>query len=376
MKNNEAKKPLILGSAGSMGRAVGEKLGRGALFAITAIPTLAIVFMIIFITGQALPFFENLSYLKEFFTSSNWTPSNADSPHFGALSIFYGTAMVTFVSCAIAVPLGITVAVCLSEIVSGSAARIFKPVVELLAAIPSVVYGFFAIVIFAPLLQERGGALIAAAIVVIGLPLGLLAAVCAGENFAEGRGGGMKPLLIKLAVFAALALPVLAAARAALSMEISSGTNAFNASVILAIMALPTIVSISQDALSSVGRDMREGSLALGATRAETIFKVVIPYAKSSIAVAVILGLMRVVGETMVVWMASGNSLKIPEPFYNIFEPVRTMTATIAGEMGEADQSTGSARYHALFAMSTCLLFAALAMNAAGKYAARNRLKK
>ena len=375
MKNDEAKKPLILGSAGSMGRAVAEKLGRGALFAITAIPTLAIVFMIIFITGQALPFFENLSFLKEFFTSTNWTPSDADNPHFGALSIFYGTAMVTVVSCAIAVPLGITVAVCLSEIVSGSAARIFKPVVELLAAIPSVVYGFFAIVIFAPLLQECGGALIAAAIVIMGLPLGLLTAVCAGENFAEGK-GGFKSILIKIAVFAVLAIPVLAAARAALSMEISSGTNAFNASVILAIMALPTIVSISQDALSSVGRDMREGSLALGATRTETIFKVIIPCAKSSIAVAVILGLMRVVGETMVVWMASGNSLKIPEPFYNIFEPVRTMTATIAGEMGEADQSTGSARYHALFAMSTCLLFAALAMNAAGKYAARNRLKK
>lgn len=375
MKNDEAKKPLILGSAGSMGRAVAEKLGRGALFAITAIPTLAIVFMIIFITGQALPFFEKLSFLKEFFTSTNWTPSNADNPHFGALSIFYGTAMVTVVSCAIAVPLGITVAVCLSEIVSGSAARIFKPVVELLAAIPSVVYGFFAIVVFAPLLQDCGGALIAAAIALLGLPLALLAAICVGENFA-GEKGRIKSAAIALAVFAVLTIPILAAARAALSMEISSGTNAFNASVILAIMALPTIVSISQDALSSVGRDMREGSLALGATRAETIFKVVIPCAKSGIAVAVILGLMRVVGETMVVWMASGNSLKIPEPFYNIFEPVRTMTATIAGEMGEADQSTGSARYHALFAMSTYLLFAALAMNAAGKYAARNRLKK
>jgi len=375
MKNDEAKKPLILGSAGSMGRAVAEKLGRGALFAITAIPTLAIVFMIIFITGQALPFFENLSFLKEFFTSTNWTPSNTDNPHFGALSIFYGTAMVTVVSCAIAVPLGITVAVCLSEIVSGSAARIFKPVVELLAAIPSVVYGFFAIVVFAPLLQDCGGALIAAAIALLGLPLALLAAICVGENFA-GEKGRIKSAAIALAVFAVLTIPILTAARAALSMEISSGTNAFNASVILAIMALPTIVSISQDALSSVGRDMREGSLALGATRAETIFKAEIQCAKSGIAVAVILGLMRVVGETMVVWMASGNSLKIPEPFYNIFEPVRTMTATIAGEMGEADQSTGSARYHALFAMSTCLLFAALAMNAAGKYAARNRLKK
>ena len=146
-------------------------------------------------------------------------------------------------------------------------------------------------------------------------------------------------------------------------VEISSGTNAFNASVILAIMALPTIVSISQDALSAVGRDMREGSLALGATRFETIFKVILPCAKSGIAVAVILGFMRVIGETMVVWMASGNSLKIPEPFYNFFEPVRTLTATIAGEMGEADQTTGSARYHVLFAMSLCLLVSGMALN-------------
>ena len=133
-------------------------------------------------------------------------------------------------------------------------------------------------------------------------------------------------------------------------------------------MALPTIVSISQDALSAVGRDMREGSFALGATRAETIFKVVLPCAKSGIAVAVILGLMRVVGETMVVWMASGNALKIPEPFYNFLEPVRTVTATIAGEMGEADQSTGSARYHVLFALSFCLLMASLIFNAAGQW--------
>lgn len=128
-------------------------------------------------------------------------------------------------------------------------------------------------------------------------------------------------------------------------------------------MALPTIVSISQDALSAVGRDMREGSLALGATRFETIFKVILPCAKSGIAVAVILGFMRVIGETMVVWMASGNSLKIPEPFYNFFEPVRTLTATIAGEMGEADQTTGSARYHVLFAMSLCLLVSGMALN-------------
>lgn len=120
------------------------------------------------------------------------------------------------------------------------------------------------------------------------------------------------PLAIAIVLFAGA---VCMAAKSALGIEVSSGTNALNASIVLAIMALPTIISISQDALAAVGRDMREGSLALGATRFETIFKVVLPCAKSGIAVAVILGLMRVVGETMVVWMASGNALKSPSPF-------------------------------------------------------------
>lgn len=368
-KNNS----LILGKSGNLKRALCDKLGRFVLFSITAIPTLAIVFMIFFIVGEALPFFKSLTDVKEFFTSTNWGPSAAN-PHFGALSIFYGTAMVTVVSCAIAVPLGILVALCLSEIVSGKAAGFFKIIVELLAAIPSVVYGFFAIVVFAPFLQDHGGFLVAAITAFFGIIASFLGGVLCKTIFGERR--KIFANIISFAVFGLILILSLYVADRALSMQISSGTNAFNASVILAIMALPTIVSISQDSLSSVGRDMREGSLALGATKTETIFKVIIPCAKSGIAAAVILGLMRVIGETMVVWMASGNSLKIPEPFYNIFEPVRTMTATIAGEMGEADQSTGSARYHVLFAMSVCLLFSALIMNMAGSYVGKSRLKK
>ena len=368
-KNNS----LILGKSGNLKRALCDKFGRFVLFSITAIPTLAIVFMIFFIVGEALPFFKSLAAVKEFFTSTNWGPSAAN-PHFGALSIFYGTAMVTVVSCAIAVPLGILVALCLSEIVSGKAAGFFKIIVELLAAIPSVVYGFFAIVVFAPFLQDHGGFLVAAITAFFGIIASFLGGVLCKTIFGERQ--KLFANIISFAVFGLILTLSLYVADRALSMQISSGTNAFNASVILAIMALPTIVSISQDSLSSVGRDMREGSLALGATKTETIFKVIIPCAKSGIAAAVILGLMRVIGETMVVWMASGNSLKIPEPFYNIFEPVRTMTATIAGEMGEADQSTGSARYHVLFAMSVCLLFSALIMNMAGSYVGKSRLKR
>lgn len=367
-KMSPKKNSLILDRRNSALKAFLDKFGRSLLFCITAIPTIAVVFIIFFITVEALPFFSDLGRTCEFFTSTDWSPSQAD-PHFGALAIFFGTAMVTIGSCAVAIPLGITTAICLNEIVNANVSKIFKPIVELLAAIPSVAYGFFAIVVFAPVLQNHGGALIAAAIAVIGIPMAIIAAFPVGELLHEkifrGKGPKFVPLAMAISLFAGA---VCIAAKSALGIEVSSGTNALNASIVLAIMALPTIISISQDALAAVGRDMREGSLALGATRFETIFKVVLPCAKSGIAVAVILGLMRVVGETMVVWMASGNALKIPEPFYNFLEPVRTLTATIAGEMGEADQSTGSQRYHVLFAMSLCLLVGGLLMNACSQW--------
>jgi len=140
------------------------------------------------------------------------------------------------------------------------------------------------------------------------------------------------------------------------AIEIITGTNALNVSIILSFMALPTIVSVAEDALQSVGRELREGSYALGATRAETLLKTVLPAASSGILAAVILGIMRALGETMVVWMASGNSSHIPDPWYNYLDAVRTLTATIAGDMGEADQVTGSERYHVLFAMGLLLL--------------------
>ena len=133
-------------------------------------------------------------------------------------------------------------------------------------------------------------------------------------------------------------------------------------------MALPTVVSVSEDALQAVGRDLRMASYALGATRAETLLRVIIPAAVSGIAAAVILGIMRAIGETMVVWMASGNAAQIPQPWFNFLEPIRTLTATIAGDMGEADQVTGSARYHVLFAMALCLLVFSFLCNVASEW--------
>lgn len=360
------KGALIMGRHSCAAKMLLGKLGRGLLLCITAVPTAAVVFILFFIFREALPFFENFANVREFFTSTNWAPSREGDPHFGSLSILYGTLMVTVGSCAVAVPLGIVAAIALSEIVSARLARIFRPVVELFAAIPSVAYGFFAMAVFAPLLQSRGGIMIAVLIALVGLPVALVGGIPVAEAVSSrlfSKASGGVNVAMRMAVSGIFCGAVLYAAYAVSGVEISSGTNAFNASVILAIMALPTIVSISQDALSSVGRDMREGSLALGATRFETVFKVILPCAKSGIAVAVILGFMRVIGETMVVWMASGNSLKIPEPFYNFFEPVRTLTATIAGEMGEADQTTGSARYHVLFAMCLCLLLSGMGLN-------------
>jgi phosphate transport system permease protein len=141
-------------------------------------------------------------------------------------------------------------------------------------------------------------------------------------------------------------------------------------------MALPTIVSVAEDSLQAVGRDLREGSYALGATRAETLVKVVIPAARSGIVAAILLGVMRALGETMVVWMASGNAAQVPEPWYNIFEPLRTLTATIAGDMGEADHVTGSARYHVLFAMALLLLVFSFVSNLVSEWFVMRSKKK
>ena len=159
-------------------------------------------------------------------------------------------------------------------------------------------------------------------------------------------------------------------------LQIVTGTNALNVSIILGIMALPTVVSVSEDALQAVGRELREGSYALGATRAETLVRVVIPAAASGICAAVILGVMRAIGETMVVWMASGNAAQIPEPWYNFLASVRTLTATIAGDMGEADQSLGSSRYHVLFAMALCLLAVSFVLNMLSEWAVHRSRKK
>ena len=279
----------------------------------------------------------------------------------------------------VCVPLGVAAAVSLSDVMPFKVRQMVKPVIEILAAIPSVVYGFFALVIFAPLLQNHGGNFLAVAIWVVGLPTLTILAFMLSDMIHTKFKLGRSLYFTVLALFEIVIIGILYYISAKASgIAISSGTNALNVSVILGIMALPTVVSVSEDALQAVGRELREGSYALGATRAETLLKVVIPAASSGIIAAVILGTMRALGETMVVWMASGNAAQIPEPWYNFFEPIRTLTATIAGDMGEADQSTGSARFHVLFAMGLCLLVFSFISNLVSEWIvvrARKKLK-
>jgi phosphate transport system permease protein len=351
-------------------------MGQSLLLAITSSSAIAVLFIFYFIFRDALPFFR-LEGLTEFLGSTRWYPSSSPA-EFGALAIFFGSLLVTLGAIAVAMPLGVSAAVCLSDILPFNLRQAVKPVIEILAAIPSVAYGFFALVVFAPLLQASGGRILAGCVWAVGVPVLGLAVAVAGDLLA-GRAEAHRAA-VRITAYVVLGagalLLLLAASRALAGLEITSGTNALNVAVILGIMALPTVVSVSEDALQAAGRELREGSYALGATRAETITRVVIPAAASGIAAAVILGIMRVIGETMVVWMASGNAAQIPSPWYDLLEPIRTLTATIAGDMGEADHVTGSARYHVLFAMALSLLVISFACNLASEWIVQRQRKR
>ena len=310
---------MILSSGEQMRRKIFSATGRFALFAITSVAALAVFAIIVFIARDALPFFGQAG-ARAFFFSTEWYPAHQPA-QFGAAAIFAGSFLVTAAAIVLAVPVGIFAALCMSDILPFGLRQVLKPVIEMLAAVPSVVYGFFALTVVAPLMQDAG-------------------------HWLPGN------------------------------FEIASGVNALTASIILGVMALPTIMSVSEDSLQAAGRELREGSYALGATRAETLFKVVLPASVSGIFSAVLLGMMRVLGETMVVWMASGNAAQIPKPWFNLLMPVRTLTATIAGDMGEADQMTGSAHYHVLFAMGLCLLLFSFASNLAGEWIVTRQRKR
>ncbi len=351
--------------------------GQLLLLLITSTSAVAVLLIVVFIVKDAVVFFKMCGF-KEFLTSTRWYPTG-EPAEFGTLAIIVGSGLVTLGSAAFAVPLGVVAAMCLSDLLPFSVRQIVKPVIEVLASIPSVAYGFFALVILAPMMQEQGGRLLAIATWAAGAPAALLFSLLMAEVLLRPCSESQRrrfrwPTVLVLGV-AALIL-VYFAAGAAGRLQIPSGANALNVSIILGVMVLPTVVSVSEDALQAVGRELREAGYACGATRAEMMFRIVLPAASSGICAAVILGIMRAVGETMVVWMASGNAAQIPKPWFNLLEPVRTLTATIAGDMGEADHVTGSARYHVLFAMAACLLTVSFICNLASEYVMRRQRRK
>ncbi len=368
----EAKPSLLFSKNENLLKNLAAKAGEYLLFLVASLSVFAVLFIFYFIIRDAVLFIHDHGF-STVFSSSSWYPTG-HPPAYGALSIFYGSLMVTIGACIVAIPLGVSAAVALSDILPFSWRQVFKPIIELLASIPSVAYGFFALVVFAPILQNHGGGLLEIGVWFIGLPLSAILAVILGISASSKIGCQKQEYLFSGAIFVCLVIILYFFGSYVGNITISSGTNAFNVSIILGIMALPTIVSVAEDALQAAGKELREGSYGLGATRAETIIKVILPAASSGICAGVILGIMRALGETMVVWMAAGNAAKIPEPFYNFFSPVRTLTATIAGEMGET--ARGTDHYSVLFLLAACLLLFSFICNMLSEWVMKRNREK
>jgi phosphate transport system permease protein len=220
---------------------------------------------------------------------------------FGTLPLILGSILVTVTAIVIALPLGVSTAVFVREIAPRWTREILKPLIEVLAGIPSVVLGFFGMTVVAPLVRQA-----------LGAPTGL---------------------------------------------------TAFSGALILAYMALPTIISVAEDALDAVPKSYRDAGLAMGATQWQTIWRVVVPAARSGIVTAVMLGVGRAIGETMAVMLVTGNAARLPITLDSLFRPVRTMTATVAAEMGEV--AHGSVHYRALFGIGILLFVITFAINLA-----------
>ena len=265
------------------------------IFATLAFSSLVfLIGIVIVLFKEGMPIFKEVTAFKFIFGKS-WYPTYS-SPEFGILPLILGSIWVTFGAILICVPLGVGSALYLHELAGYKQRAILKPIIEILASIPSVVFGFFGMVILTPFIQK-----------LFHLPTGLCA---------------------------------------------------LNGSLILGIMATPTVCSLAEDALSYVPKSFREASFAVGANRWQTLTRVVMPAAGSGIATAIILGMSRAIGETMTVLMVTGGAAVIPHSY---LEPVRPMTAAIAAEMGEAPM--GGSHYHALFAIALILFLVTLVFN-------------
>lgn len=289
-------------------KVVGGELIIEGLIRVLGFATVGFILLIfLFLLREGLPLFFEVRPAR--LAEPRWYPTFG---LFGMLPLVLGSFLVTAVAIAIALPLGIATAVFVREIAPGWAREILKPLIEVLAGIPSVVLGFFGVTIVAPLIREY-----------LGVPTGL---------------------------------------------------TAFTGGLVLAYMALPTIISVAEDALDAVPKGYRDASLAMGATRWQTIWRVVVPAARSGIAMALMLGVGRAIGETMAVMLVTGNAARMPISLDSLFRPVRTMTATIAAEMGEV--AAGSTHYHALFGIGILLFVMTFVINLVGASAIFQKRRK
>ncbi|WP_418765087.1 phosphate ABC transporter permease subunit PstC [Mailhella sp.] len=272
-----------------------ERFTEWTLAGVSTLSILSMGGIVLFLLLDGIPFFKFYP-LTDFLFGLGWYPTD-DPMEFGILPLIVGSLTVMALATVIAVPLGVATAIYLSEVARPGMRRIVKPFVELLAALPSVVIGFFGMVVVAPFLQDYLGA--------------------------------------------------------------STGLNLLNAGLMLAFMSVPIICSVAEDAIYSVPRELREASLSLGATKWETLTRVVLPAASSGIGTAVMLGMSRSIGETMVVLMVAGGAAVIPT---SLFDSVRPIPASIAAEMAEAPFH--SEHYYALFATGIVLIIFTLIFNA------------
>ena len=260
---------------------------------LSVLTTFGIVFVLFF---ETIAFFREVS-IVEFFTSTTWSAAFAN-PQFGVMVLAAGTLLTTLIAIAVALPVGLLAAIFLSEYASAGLRRWLKPALEVLAGVPTIVYGYFALTFVTPFLRDT--------------------------------------IFPQLTIF-----------------------NALSAGLVMGVMIIPTIASVSEDAIYAVPRSLREGGYALGATKREVATRIVVPAALSSIVAATILGISRAIGETMIVAIAAGNRAQLTA---NPLEPVQTMTAYIV-QVASGDTGTGTLTFNTIFAVGTTLFLMTLILN-------------
>ncbi len=292
---------MIAKSRGKKGKKIVEKTMPKLLFlaaALSVLTTFGIVLTLIFETFE---FFQRVS-MSDYIFGTEWLPFSGKEPLYGVLPLILGTLKVTGIAILVAVPFGIGAAIFLSEYASDKTRRIVKPILEILAGVPTIVYGFFALTFVTPALQQ---------------------------------------LIPSLKIF-----------------------NALSPGIVIGVMILPMIASLSEDAMSSVPNSIREGALALGATKFEVAIKIVLPAALSGIIASIVLAVSRAIGETMIVSLAGGSTPKFD---FNVTDSIQTMTAYIV-QVSTGDAGFGTTIYYSIYAVGFTLFIFTLLMNLLAQY--------